>query len=64
MKLAGGTFLATVILALVVWVLVYIATPDTPLNIAETTVVVGVCVVIVLCCRWIGARLRKDHPSQ
>ncbi len=64
MKLSGGTFVATVILALVVWTVFYIATPDTPLNIAETTVVVGACAVVVLSCRWIGARLRKDRSSQ
>lgn len=64
MKLAGGTFVATVILSLVVWISFYIATPDTPLNLSETTVVVGACAVVVLCCKWIGARFRKSHPQQ
>jgi hypothetical protein len=53
-----------VILSLVVWISFYIATPDTPLNLSETTAVVGACAVVVLCCKWIGARFRKSHPSQ
>ncbi len=64
MKLAGGTFVATVVLALAVWILVYIATPDTPLNAAETMVVVGACAAVVLGCKWISARFRKGHPPQ
>jgi hypothetical protein len=52
---------AVVILALAVWTLFYVLTPDTPLTPPETAVVVGSCAVLVFGGKWLWSRLRKPR---
>ncbi len=46
-------------LALAIWVFFYVK--SSPLDPSETTVVVGLCVVVVLSGKWIWARVRKTR---
>jgi hypothetical protein len=55
-------------LTLGVWTFFYIYTPEAPLTVRDTTVVVGICAALVLAVKWIGRRLwiwgrRDGHES-
>jgi len=66
MKASIGTLVAIGALSLVVWTVVYILNPSTPLTQAETVIVVGVCAALVLGFQWTLSRLTKargrDEP--
>lgn len=66
MKASIGTLVIIGALSLVVWTVVYIANPSTPLTQAETVIVVGVCAALVLGVQWMVSRLTKarggDEP--
>jgi NhaP-type Na+/H+ or K+/H+ antiporter len=60
------TVLVILVFTLSVWVFFYVMTPATPLTIRETTVLVGVCTIVVLLLRWVASRIcrrgsRDDH---
>jgi hypothetical protein len=61
MKASGGTLAAIVVLSLVVWTLVYVFNPSTPLTQAETVVVVGACAVVVFGFKWLVGNFRKTR---
>lgn len=63
MKASIGTLVAIGALSLVVWTVVYIFNPSTPLTQAETLIVVGVCAALVLGFQWILARLTRARGS-
>jgi hypothetical protein len=63
MKASIGTLAAIGALSLVVWTVVYIFNPSTPLTQAETVIVVGLCAALVLGFQWILSRLRKARGS-
>jgi hypothetical protein len=63
MKASIGTLAAIGALSLVVWTVVYIFNPSTPLTQAETVIVVGLCAVLVLGFQWILSRLSKAGGS-
>ncbi len=63
MKASIGTLVTIGALSLVVWTVVYIFNPSTPLTQAETVVVVGVCAALVLGVQWILSRLAKARGS-
>jgi hypothetical protein len=56
------TFFVVIALALAVWVFFYVTT--IPLNATETSVVVGVCAVMVVAAKWIWTRARKLKKHQ
>ncbi len=57
MKASIGTLVAIGALSLVVWTVVYIYNPSTPLTQAETVIVVGVSAALVLGLQWILSRV-------
>jgi hypothetical protein len=63
MKASIGTLVAIGALSLVVWTVVYIFNPSTPLTQAETVIVVGVCAALVLGFQWILSRLNRARGS-
>ena len=63
MKASAGTLAAAVGLSLALWLFFYALTPQTPLTGAETLVVVGASLVIVLFARWAWSRLRKTRGT-
>lgn len=63
MKASIGTLVAIGALSLVVWTVVYVVNPSTPLDQAETMIVVGVCAALVLGFQWILSRLGKTRGS-
>jgi hypothetical protein len=63
MKASIGTLVAIGALSLVVWTVVYIFNPSTPLTQAETVIVVGLCAALVLGFQWILARLSRGRGS-
>jgi hypothetical protein len=63
MKASVGTLVAIGALSLVVWTVVYIFNPSTPLDQGETVIVVGVCAALVLGLQWILARLTRARGS-
>ena len=63
MKVSIGTLVAIGALSLVVWTVVYIFNPSTPLTQAETVIVVGVCAALVLGFQWIFSRLTRARGS-
>jgi hypothetical protein len=63
MKASIGTLVTIGALSLVVWTVVYIVNPSTPLTQAETIIVVGVCAALVLGVQWILSRLAKTRGS-
>jgi hypothetical protein len=63
MKASIGTLIAIGALSLVVWTVVYIVNPSTPLTQAETVIVVGACAAVVLAFQWILSRLSKPRGS-
>lgn len=66
MKASMSTLVAVGALSLVVWTVVYLYNPSTPLTQAETVIVVAVCAGLVLGIQWIMARLsgsrKNDEP--
>lgn len=63
MKASIGTLVTIGALSLVVWTVVSIVNPSTPLTQAETVIVVGVCAALVLGVQWILSRLTKARRS-
>jgi hypothetical protein len=63
MKASIGTIVAIGALSLIVWTVVYIINPSTPLTQAETIVVVAVCAGLVLGVQWIVSRLSRPRGS-
>jgi hypothetical protein len=66
-KVSAGTLVVITALALGIWTFFYVFTPSTPLDGAETFVVVGVSAVLVLGAKWVWARLRRPgegHASK
>jgi len=63
MKASIGTLVTIGALSLVVWTVVYIFNPSTPLTQAETVIVVGFCAALVLGVQWILSRLAKARGS-
>lgn len=61
MKASVGTLAAIGALSLVVWTVVYIFNPSTPLTQAETVIVVGACGALVLGLKWIVSSLSKTR---
>ena len=64
LKASLGTTVAIIALSLAVWVFFYVVSPGEPLTPGETSVVVGVCAVIVLSAKWIWARLHKAKEGK
>jgi hypothetical protein len=62
-KASLGTVVAIGALSLVVWTVVYIYNPSTPLTQGETVIVVGVCAALVLGVQWIRSRLSGKRSS-
>ena len=66
MKASLGTVVAIGALSLVVWTVVYIYNPSTPLTQGETVIVVGVSAALVLGVQWIlsrfGGKRSSDEP--
>jgi hypothetical protein len=52
------TILMISVLTLAVWLLEYYAMPDYPLSGDETTVVAGVCALMVIVSKWVLTALR------
>ena len=63
MKASIGTIVAIGALSLIVWTVVYMTNPSTPLTQAETIVVVALCAGLVLCVQWIISRLSRTRGS-
>lgn len=63
MKASIGTLVAIGALSLVVWTVVYIFNPSTPLTQGETVIVVGLCAALVLGFQWILSRLTKARGN-
>ena len=63
MKASLGTVVAIGALSLVVWTVVYIYNPSTPLTQGETVIVVGVCAALVLRVQWILSRFSGKRSS-
>ena len=63
MKASIGTLVAIGALSLLVWTVVYIFNPSTPLTQAETVIVVGLCAALVLGFQWILSRLSRGRGS-
>ena len=61
MKASVGTLVAIGALSLVVWTVVYIFNPSTPLTQAETVIVVGACGALVFGLKWIVSSLGKTR---
>jgi hypothetical protein len=61
LKASVGTLVAIGALSLVVWTVVYIFNPSSPLNQAETVIVVGACGALVLGLKWIVSSLGKTR---
>ena len=59
MKLSFATFFAIVALSLAVWLFFYLMTPEAPLALPETGVVVLTSTAVVLAAKWIWNQLRK-----
>ena len=57
MKASLGTLGAIGALSLVLWTVVYIYNPSTPLTQGETVIVVGVSAALVLGLQWILSRV-------
>src|SRR5215467_5807503 len=55
LKEALVTTLVVIASSLLVWVFFYLVSPEAPLTLAETTVVVGMCLGIVLSVKWVSA---------
>jgi hypothetical protein len=62
-KASLGTVVAIGALSLVVWTVVYIYNPSTPLTQGETVIVVAVCAALVLGVQWILARFGSKRSS-
>jgi hypothetical protein len=63
LKASVGTLVAIGALSLVVWTVVYIFNPSTPLTQAETVIVVGACGALVLGLKWIVSSLSKTRKG-
>jgi len=63
MKASIGTLVAIGALSLVVWTVVYIYNPSTPLTQGETVIVVGVSAALVLGIQWIVSRVTGKGSS-
>jgi hypothetical protein len=63
LKASVGTLVAIGALSLVVWTVVYIFNPSTPLTQGETVIVVGACGALVLGLKWIVSSLSKTRKS-
>jgi hypothetical protein len=65
-KASLGTVVSIGALSLVVWTVVYVYNPSTPLTQGETVIVVGVCAALVLGVQWIlsrfGGKRSNDEP--
>lgn len=57
MKSSLGATAVILAMSLAAWVFFYLATG--PLTAPETTVVVGICAVIVVFAKWLWTRMRK-----
>ncbi len=62
MKGSAGTLAIILGLSLGVWTFFYLS-PGTPLNAAETSVVVGACAGVVLFGRWIWGRFHRTSKG-
>jgi hypothetical protein len=62
-KASLGTVVAIGALSLVVWTVVYIYNPSTPLTQGETVIVVGVCAALVLGVQWMLSRFSGKRSS-
>ena len=63
MKASLGTVVAIGALSLVVWTVVYVYNPSTPLTQGETVIVVGVCAALVLGVQWVLSRISGKGSS-
>jgi hypothetical protein len=61
MKASVGTLAVIAALSLVVWTVVYIMNPSTPLTQAETVIVVAACAAVVFGIKWIVSRFSKTR---
>jgi TIR domain len=61
LKEALVTTLVIIASSLLVWLFFYLVSPEAPLTLAETTVVVGMCLAVVLSVKWVWARLRRTQ---
>jgi len=65
MKRYSATTLATVALALGVWIFFYVLYPEMPLESAEMFVVVAGCAAVVVVAKWACKRLpQRNGKSQ
>jgi hypothetical protein len=62
-KASLGTVVSIGALSLVVWTVVYVYNPSTPLTQGETVIVVGVCAALVLGVQWIRSRFGGKRSS-
>jgi hypothetical protein len=62
-KASLGTVVVIGALSLLVWTVVYIYNPSTPLTQGETVIVVGVCAALVLGVQWILSRVSGKRSS-
>jgi hypothetical protein len=63
LKEALVTTLVIIGSSLFVWLFFYLVSPEAPLTLAETTVVVGMCLAVVLSVKWVRARLRRTREE-
>lgn len=63
MKASLGTVVVIGALSLLVWTVVYIYNPSTPLTQGETVIVVGACAALVLGVQWILSRISGKGSS-
>jgi TIR domain len=63
LKEALVTTLVIIASSLLVWLFFYLVSPEAPLTLAETTVVVGMCLAVVLSVKWVWIRLRRTREG-
>jgi hypothetical protein len=59
LKTSAGVIVATLVLSSIVWTIFYLYLPGPALSPAETLIVVGFCLGIVLLGCWVGSLLRR-----
>jgi hypothetical protein len=64
LKDSSSTVMAIFALSLAVWMFFYVIPPGEPLTPAETSVVLGACVLIVVVSKRLWARFRKDEKTR
>jgi hypothetical protein len=64
LKNSFSTMMAIFALSLAVWMFFYLIPPREPLTPAETSVVLGACVVIVIFSKRLWSRFRKDEKTR